>query len=53
LKALQEAGPEQVADFVKQLAAAETNCAGESSGNAVGRLPKILRVAHTINGSAL
>jgi len=45
LKALQEAGPEQVADFVKQLAAAETNCAGESSGNAVGRLPKILRVA--------
>jgi predicted metal-dependent hydrolase len=53
LKALQEAGPEQVADFVKQLAAAETNCAGESSGNAVGRLPKILRVAPTINGSAL
>jgi len=45
LKALQEAGPEQVADFVKQLAAAETNCAGESSGNAVARLPKILRVA--------
>ncbi len=42
LKALQQAGPEQVADFVKQLAAAETNC--EGNGETVGRLPKIQRV---------
>jgi hypothetical protein len=43
LQALQQAGSEQVADFVKQLAAAETGV--ESGGSkAVSRLPKILRV---------
>ncbi len=44
LKALQEAGPEQVADFVKQMAAGESNGIGEVSSKLVGRLPKILRV---------
>lgn len=44
LKALQEAGPEQVADFVKQMAAGESNGIGEASSKVVGRLPKILRV---------
>ncbi len=45
LKALQQAGPEQVADFVKQLAEDETNGAGNVSERAaVSRLPKILRV---------
>ncbi|NEQ28796.1 MAG: DUF309 domain-containing protein, partial [Microcoleus sp. SIO2G3] len=44
LKALQETGAEQVADFVKQLAVAETNDATSVSSNAVGRLPKISRV---------
>jgi len=47
LKALQQAGPEQVADFVKQLAAAEINGADEVGSEAVGRLPKILRVEET------
>jgi len=43
LQALQQAGSEQVADLVKQLAAAETGV--ESGGSkAVSRLPKILRV---------
>ena len=49
LKALQETGAEQVADFVKQLAVAETNDATSVSGNAVGRLPKISRVDQTSN----
>jgi len=44
LKALQQAGPEQVADFVKQLAAAEINGVDEVGSEAVGCLPKILRV---------
>jgi predicted metal-dependent hydrolase len=44
LKALQQTEPEQVADFVKQLAVAETNDATSVSGHAVGRLPKISRV---------
>jgi predicted metal-dependent hydrolase len=44
LKALQQVGPEQVADFVKQLAAAEINGADEVGSEAVGCLPKILRV---------
>jgi hypothetical protein len=44
LQALQQTGPEQVADFVKQLAVAETNDATSVSGHAVGRLPKISRV---------
>lgn len=47
LKALQQVGPEQVADFVKQLAAAEINGADEVGSEAVGRLPKILRVDET------
>jgi hypothetical protein len=44
LKALQQVGPEQVADFVKQLAAAEINGVDEVGSEAVGCLPKILRV---------
>ena len=44
LKALQETGAEQVADFVKQLAVAETNDATPVSGKAVGRLPQISRI---------
>ncbi|HEY9742895.1 MAG TPA: DUF309 domain-containing protein [Coleofasciculaceae cyanobacterium] len=47
LKALQQVGPEQVADFVKHLEAAETNGVDEFSGEAVSRLPKILRVGDT------
>lgn len=47
LKALQQVEPEQVADFVKQLQAAETNSVDEASGKAVSRLPKILRVDNT------
>jgi len=45
LKALQQVEPEQVADFVKQLAIAQTESAGSVSNTAaVGRLPKIVRV---------
>jgi hypothetical protein len=44
LKALQLSGPEQVADFVKQLEIANPNCSDEVSGEAIRRLPKILRV---------
>lgn len=44
LKALQYSGQEQVADFVKQLAPAENNSVESLSGEAVCRLPKILRV---------
>lgn len=44
LKALQQSGPEQVADFVKQLAAAENNSIESVSAKAVCSLPKILRV---------
>jgi hypothetical protein len=47
LKALQQVGPEQVADFVKQLAAAEINGVDEVGSEAVGCLPKILRVDKT------
>lgn len=45
LEGLQQAGSEQVADFVKQLTASEIKGADEVRGEAVGRLPKILRVA--------
>ncbi|HAA26353.1 MAG TPA: DUF309 domain-containing protein [Cyanobacteria bacterium UBA8553] len=44
LKALQHSGQEQVADFVKQLAAAENNKVESPSSEAVCRLPKIVRV---------
>jgi hypothetical protein len=44
LKALQQAGPEQVADFVQQLNATETNGVESISSKAVSRLPKIQRV---------
>lgn len=44
LKALQQAGPEQVADFVQQLKATETSGVESISGKAVAQLPKIQRV---------
>jgi predicted metal-dependent hydrolase len=47
LKALQQSGPEQVADFVKQLAIVEnsrSNTSESVSGEAVCGLPHILRV---------
>lgn len=45
LQALQQVEPEQVADFVKLLAAAETKSPSSVSNKAaIGRLPKILRV---------
>ncbi len=44
LKALQQSGQEQVADFVKQLTSAENNSAESLSSKAACRLPKILRV---------
>jgi hypothetical protein len=44
LKALQQAGPEQVADFVQQLKATETNGVESISSKAVSRLPKIQRI---------
>jgi hypothetical protein len=44
LKALQQAGPEQVADFVQQLNATETNGVESISSKAVSRLPKIQRI---------
>lgn len=44
LKALQETGAEQVADFVKQLAVTESSNATSVSGKAVGRLPQISRI---------
>lgn len=44
LQALQQAGPEQVADFVKQLTTAETNGISEDNGETIRRLPKIQRV---------
>ncbi len=47
LKALQQSGPEQVADFVKQLTASENNSVESLSSKAVCRLPKILRVDQT------
>ncbi len=43
LQALQQAGPEQVEDFVKQLARTQRGDS-KNSGDAMGRLPKILRV---------
>lgn len=45
LKELQQTGPEQVADFVQQLAASEINGTDEVRSEAVARLPKILRIA--------
>lgn len=44
LKALQQSGQEQVADFVKQLTSAENNSAESLSGEVVCRLPTIVRV---------
>lgn len=44
LKALQQAGPEQVADFVQQLKTTETNGVESIRGKAVAQLPKIQRV---------
>jgi len=44
LKALQQAGPEQVADFVQQLKATQTSGVESISGKAVAQLPKIQRV---------
>jgi hypothetical protein len=44
LKALQQAGPEQVADFVQQLNATETNGVESISSKAVAQLPKIQRI---------
>jgi hypothetical protein len=44
LKALQQAGQEQVGDFVKQLVAAQSGDANEDGGLAIARLPKISRV---------
>ncbi|HEY9634288.1 MAG TPA: DUF309 domain-containing protein [Coleofasciculaceae cyanobacterium] len=44
LKALQQAGSEHVADFAQQLTTAENKGLPENSGNAIARLPKILRV---------
>lgn len=44
LQALQQAGPEQVADFVEQLNGDQTNSMGDVNGSWVARLPKILRV---------
>ncbi len=41
LQALQETGPEQVADFVKQLESLPTNASCDISTNSVTRLPKI------------
>ncbi|NEP09155.1 MAG: DUF309 domain-containing protein [Symploca sp. SIO2C1] len=41
LQALQETGPEQVADFVKQLESLPANASGDISTNSVTRLPKI------------
>jgi predicted metal-dependent hydrolase len=41
LQALQQAGPEQVADFVKQLKAAKTNSMGDVNSGLIARLPKI------------
>jgi predicted metal-dependent hydrolase len=41
LKVLQEAGPEQVADLVKQLESLPTNASGEVDSQPVARLPKI------------
>ncbi|MFB8789109.1 MAG: DUF309 domain-containing protein [Potamolinea sp.] len=48
LQALQQAGPEQVADFVEQLKAAQTNSMSDVNGSWVARLPKILRVESKI-----
>lgn len=44
LKALQQSGQEQVADFVKQLTSAENNNVESVSGEVVCRLPTIVRV---------
>jgi predicted metal-dependent hydrolase len=44
LKALQETGAEQIADFVKQLAVTESSNDTSVSGKAVGRLPQISRI---------
>ena len=44
LKALQQAGPEQVADFVQQLKETETNGVESISSKAVAQLPKIQRI---------
>jgi predicted metal-dependent hydrolase len=44
LKALQESGQEQVADFVKQLATTQRDGVNEVNGEAMGRLPTISRV---------
>lgn len=44
LKALQQSGQEQVADFVKQLTSAENNSAESLSRKAACRLPTIVRV---------
>ena len=44
LKALQQTGPEHVADFVKQLATDNRDSVGEGNSEAV-RLPKIQRIA--------
>jgi hypothetical protein len=46
LKELQQSGPEQVADVVKQLAAAERDCNTSVNGEALVRLPKIQRVGN-------
>lgn len=48
LQTLQQAGPEQVSDFVEQLKAAETNPMGDVNSSWVARLPKILRVESKI-----
>lgn len=44
LKALQQSGPEQVADFVERLAAADANCDRAVSSEVNSRLPKIQQV---------
>lgn len=44
LQALQQAGPEQVADFVEQLKANQTNSIDDVNSSWVARLPKIRRV---------
>jgi len=48
LKALQQAGPEQVADFVEQLNAAQTNSMSDDNCPGVARFPKILRIESKI-----